>query len=57
MQHAINESAMGGKINRKKCNCKADGGFLNAGINPVSATGYDILSSYINTQMQKNQNN
>lgn len=57
MQHAINESAMGGKINRKKCNCKADGGILNTAISPTSAAGYDILSTYLTTQMQKNQNN
>ena len=58
LQNAYNDntwSAMGGKLNRKKCNCKAEGGILNTGINPVSAAGYDILSTYLTTQAMKNQ--
>ena len=58
LQNAYNDntwSAMGGKLNRKKCNCKAEGGILNTSINPVSAAGYDILSTYLTTQAMKNQ--
>ena len=59
MQHAIyeNSKAMGGRIKRKKCNCKATGGFLNnAMLDSASATGYNFLSDLTNMQMQNNQN-
>jgi hypothetical protein len=46
---------MGGRINRKKCNCRATGGFLNNAIlDSASATGYNFLSDLTNMQMQNN---
>ena len=58
--HALNDyysAAMGGRLNRKKCNCKATGGFLNnAMLDSASATGYNFLSDLTNMQMQNNQN-
>lgn len=42
---------MGGKLNRRKCNCKATGGILNnAYIDPATATGYGTLQDIINIQ-------
>ena len=61
LQYALNDyttyGAMGGRIKRKKCNCKATGGFLNnAMLDSASATGYNFLSDLTNMQMQNNQN-
>ena len=51
----VTYGAMGGRIKRKKCNCKATGGFLNnAMLDSASATGYNFLSDLTNMQMQNN---
>ena len=54
----VTYGAMGGRLNKKKkCNCKATGGFLNnALLDSASATGYNFLSDLTNMQMQNNQN-
>lgn len=59
MQHAIyeNSKAMGGKLNKRKCNCKATGGILNnAFIDPATPTGYSALQGMLSLQEQNNQN-
>jgi hypothetical protein len=46
----VTYGAMGGRLNKKKkCNCKATGGFLNNAIlDSASATGYNFLSDLTN---------
>lgn len=49
-------TAMGGKLNRRKCNKKATGGILNNSyIDTSSPSGYDIMMTALGNQEQKNQ--
>lgn len=55
LQYALNDynvTAMGGKLNKCKCNKKSYGGYLDS----ASPTGFNFLSDLTNIQMQKNQN-
>jgi hypothetical protein len=50
LQYALNDyytGAMGGKLNRKKCNCKSYGGYLDS----ATPTGFNFLSDLTNIQM------
>lgn len=48
----VTYGAMGGKLNKCKCNKKSYGGYLDS----ASPTGFNFLSDLTNIQMQKNQN-
>lgn len=48
----VTYGAMGGKLNKCKCNKKSYGGYLDS----ATPTGFNFLSDLTNIQMQKNQN-